>query len=133
MTAITRNNPPSVFNGAPHIYNHCVRVDNPRSLLFIAGQLSLDSEGNVVGPGNMEEQTRQCIRNIQTIMDAEGGTLQDIVSTVVYTTDLREFDRIVKARKEFFVANLPSSTIVEVNHLGRDAGLLIEIQATAAL
>jgi enamine deaminase RidA (YjgF/YER057c/UK114 family) len=54
------------------------------------------------------------------------------VALVVYTTDIRQFKEIVSARMEFFKDNLPTSTIVEVNHLA-DPGLLIEFQATAAL
>ena len=49
-----------------------------------------------------------------------------------HTTDMRAFKEIVAAREEFFVARLPTSTIVEVNHLA-DPGLMIEFQATAAL
>ena len=60
------------------------------------------------------------------------GTLDDVVSVVVYTTDMREFRNIVAARTEFFIDRLPTSTIVEVAHLA-DPGLLIEIQAIAAL
>ncbi len=80
----------------------------------------------------MAEQTRQCIRNMRTVLEAAGGTLDDIVSVVVYTTDMREFGNIVAARTEFFIDKLPTSTIVEVAHLA-DPGLLIEIQAIAAL
>ena len=80
----------------------------------------------------MAEQTRQCIRNMQTVLESAGGTLDDIVSIVVYTTDIRQFKEIVAARMEFFKNKLPTSTIVEVNHLA-DPGLLIEFQATAVL
>jgi enamine deaminase RidA (YjgF/YER057c/UK114 family) len=80
----------------------------------------------------MAEQTRQAIRNMQTVLEAAGGSLSDIVSIVVYTTDIRQFKEIVAARMEFFQDKLPTSTIVEVNHLA-DPGLLIEFQATAAL
>ena len=80
----------------------------------------------------MAEQTRQAIRNMRTVLEAAGGTLDDIVSIVVYTTDMREFKNIVAARMEFFKDKLPTSTIVEVNHLA-DPGLLIEFQAIAAL
>jgi 2-iminobutanoate/2-iminopropanoate deaminase len=107
-------------------------VDDPKSLIFLSGQLSRDADGNLVGAGDMAEQTRQCIRNMRSVLEAAGGTLDDIVSIVVYTTDMRRFNEIVDARREFFFARLPTSTIVEVNHLA-DPGLLIEFQATAAL
>jgi 2-iminobutanoate/2-iminopropanoate deaminase len=80
----------------------------------------------------MAEQARQAIRNLRTVLEAAGGSLEDIVSIVVYTTDMRRFKEIVEARMEFFNNKLPTSTIVEVNHLA-DPGLLIEFQAIAAL
>ncbi len=80
----------------------------------------------------MAEQTRQAIRNMDTVLKVAGGSLEDIVAMTVYTTDMREFKDIVEARMEFFKKNLPTSTIVEVNHLS-EPGLLIELQAIAAL
>lgn len=132
MSAITRGDPPGLANVRKAIYHHFIRVDNPKSLIFLSGQLSRDSSGQLVGAGDMAEQTRQCIRNMQTVLKEAGGTLDDIVSIVVYTTDIRQFKEIVQARTEFFIDKLPTSTIVEVNHLA-DPGLLIEFQATAAL
>jgi len=132
MTQITRGDPPELKNVRRNVYHHYIRVDNPKSLIFLAGQLSRDADGNLVGAGDMAEQTRQCIRNMRTVLEAAGGTLDDIVSIVVYTTDMREFRNIVAARTEFFFDKLPTSTIVEVNHLA-DPGLMIEFQAIAAL
>ncbi len=132
MTEITRGDPPGLRNVRRNVYHHFIRIDNPKSLIFLSGQLARDAAGNLVGPGDMAEQTRQCIRNMRTVLEAAGGSLEDIVSIVVYTTDIRQFKEIVAARTEFFVVNLPTSTIVEVNHLA-DPGLLIEFQAIAAL
>lgn len=132
MSRITRGDPPNLKNVRKTIYHHYIRVDEPKSLIFLSGQLARDAEGNLVGAGDMAEQTRQCIRNMRTVLEAAGGTLEDIVALVVYTTDIRQFKEIVAARQEFFVARLPTSTIVEVNHLA-DPGLMIEFQATAAL
>ncbi|OZI20308.1 hypothetical protein CAL26_22515 [Bordetella genomosp. 9] len=132
MSTITRGDPANLANVRRTVYHHYIRVDNPGSLIFLSGQLSRDAEGKLVGPGDMAEQTRQCIRNMRSVLEAAGGTLEDIVSIVVYTTDVRQFKEIVSARTEFFTTKLPTSTIVEVNHLA-DPGLLIEFQAIAAL
>lgn len=132
MTEVRRGDPPNLANVRSNIYHHYVRVDHPRSLIFLSGQLSRDGEGRLVGKGDMAEQTRQAIRNMRTVLEAAGGMLEDIVSIVVYTTDIREFKDIVAARMEFFQSKLPTSTIVEVNHLS-EPGLLIEFQAVAAL
>jgi len=132
MSTITRGNPKSLKNVRSNIYNHFIRIDNPKSLIFLSGQLSRDENGQLVGAGDMEEQTRQCIRNMETVLAEAGATLKDIVSLVVYTSDMREFKKIVSARMEFFKEDLPTSTIVEVNHFA-DPGLMIEFQAIAAL
>jgi 2-iminobutanoate/2-iminopropanoate deaminase len=132
MAEITRGDPANLRNVRANIYHHYIRVDNPGALIFLSGQLSRDEAGNLVGPGDMAEQTRQAIRNMRTVLEAAGGSLKDIVSIVVYTTDIRQFKEIVAARMEFFKDTLPTSTIVEVNHLA-DPGLLIELQAIAAL
>ena|SRR5687767_13578539 len=132
MAAIKRGNPASLKNVRASVYNHFVRVDNPGSLIFVSGQLARDGEGRPVGGASMLEQTRQCIRNIETVLQAAGASLSDIVWTTVYTVDIREFRQIVAAREEFFRDHLPTSTMVEVSHLS-EPGLLVEIQAIAAL
>ena len=129
---ITRGNPDGLKNLRATVYNHFVRVDQPKSMIFVSGQVSRDSEGQQVGIGSMLEQTRQCIRNIETCLKSAGGSLSDIVWTTVYTTDIREFRQIVAAREEFFKTNLPTSTMVEVVHLA-DPGLMVEIQVIAAI
>jgi len=130
--AIQRGNPPGLKNVRGTVYNHFVRVDQPKSLVFVSGQVSRDSEGQQVGVGSMLEQTRQCLRNVQTNLEAAGASLTDVVWTTVYTTDIREFKQIVAAREEFFKDNLPTSTMVEVAHLA-DPGLMVEITVIAAL
>ena len=132
MSKITRGDPPKLKNVRKGLYHHYVRVDDPGTMIFLSGQLARDADGKLVGTGDMAEQTRQCIRNMRTVLEAAGGTLDDIVAVTVYTTDIREFRNITAARQEFFIDKLPTSTIVEVNHLA-DPGLMIEIQAIAVL
>jgi 2-iminobutanoate/2-iminopropanoate deaminase len=129
---VTRGNPPGLKNVRATVYNHYVRVDQPKSLVFVSGQVSRDNDGNQIGQGSMLEQTRQCLRNVQKNLEAAGASLADVVWTTVYTTDIREFKQIVAAREEFFKTNLPTSTMVEVSHLA-DPGLLVEIAVIAAV
>jgi 2-iminobutanoate/2-iminopropanoate deaminase len=124
--AVTRGNPSGVEHHRASVYNHFVRVDNPTTLIFVSGQVSRDEHDRSYAIGDMREQTRQCIKNIERVLAEAGATLADIVSTTVYTTDIREFREIVAAREEFFVRDLPTSTMVEVTHLA-DPGLLVEI------
>lgn len=129
---ITRGNPENLKNVRASVYNHYVRVDNPNSLIFISGQLPRNNDGEAVGIGCMLEQTRQCIRNIEQVLHSAGAELGNVVSTKVYTTDIREFQKIIKARQEFFICDLPTSTMVEVSHL-TEPELMVEIEVIAAL
>lgn len=129
---IKRGNPPGMKNVRATVYNHYVRVDQPKSLIFVSGQVSRDDEGNVVGAGNMLVQAQQCLHNIEKSLTAAGASLSDVVWTTVYTTDMREFQKIITAREEFFKTNLPTSTMVEVNHFTQPE-LMVEIQAIAAI
>lgn len=129
--AIKRGDPPGMKNVRARVYSHFVRVDEPKSLIFVSAQLARDADGNMAGAGSMLEQTRQCLRNIESSLVAAGASLSDVVWTTVFTTDIREFRQIAVAREEFFKRDLPTSTMVEVNHLS-EPGLLVEIQAIAA-
>ena len=129
---IKRGNPPGLTNVRSTVYNHYVRVDQPKSMVFVSGQVSRDGEGKQVGVGSMLEQTRQCLRNIQANLEAAGASMSDVVWTTVYTTDIRQFKEVVAAREEFWKDNLPTSTMVEVSHLA-DPGLMVEITVIAAL
>lgn len=129
---IKRGNPPGMKNVRATVYNHYVRVDQPKSLIFVSGQVSRDDDGNIVGGSSMLEQTRQCLRNIEKCLEAAGASLSDVVWTTVFTSDMREFKEIISAREEFFKSNLPTSTMVEVNRFTQPE-LKVEIQAIAAV
>lgn len=130
--AIKRGNPPGMKNVRAAVYNHYVRVDQPKSLIFVSGQVSRDDDGNIVGGTSMLEQTRQCLRNIEKCLQAAGASLDDVVWTTVFTTDMRELQEIFAARQEFFKTNLPTSTMVEVRRFTQPE-LKVEIQAIAAI
>ena len=99
---IKRGNPPGMKNVRATVYNHYVRVDQPKSMIFVSGQVSRDDNGKQIGTGSMLEQTRQCLRNIEKSLVAAGASMSDVVWTTVFTTDMREFKQIVAAREEFF-------------------------------
>ena len=132
MVKITRGNPANLANVRSNIYNHFVKVENPKAFIFVSGQLSRDKEGQLSGIGDMAAQTRQAIKNIESVLETAGAKLTDIVQVVVYTTDMRLFKESCEARMEFFKDPLPTSTTVEVQHL-TDPLLMIEIQALAVI
>jgi 2-iminobutanoate/2-iminopropanoate deaminase len=132
MTTIERHNPDGVSKLRVSLYNHCVRVTNATTTLYLAGQLARDENGKTVGVGDIRAQTEQVIKNMQTILRAEGAELSNLVKLLVFVTDMRNFDAISEVRKRYFTSDLPTSTIVEVNHLSQP-DLLIEIEGVAVL
>jgi enamine deaminase RidA (YjgF/YER057c/UK114 family) len=116
-----------VVNG--HVlYSHVVAVEGKRTI-FIAGQLARDRHGNTVGKGDMRAQLRQVGENIKAALEAAGATLDDLVKTTTYVTDIEEYFKHVDVRMEYFRA-LPTSTTVEVRRLAH-ADFLVEVEAIA--
>lgn len=116
--------------GGHVLYSHVVVVEG-RKTIFISGQLARDPKGDVVAPGDMRAQMRQVGENIKAAVEAAGGTLNDIVKTNTYVTDIEEFFKHVDVRMEYFGA-LPTSTTVEVRKLAHP-DLVVEVEAIAVI
>ncbi|HZD25541.1 MAG TPA: RidA family protein [Alphaproteobacteria bacterium] len=104
----------------------------PGRVLHISGQVSTDEDWNIVGKGDMVAQTRQVLSNIRTILESAGGDMDDIVSVIVYVTDMQPLMDVHKVREEFFRKPYPASTLVQVSALVRPE-YLIEISAVAVI
>ncbi|MEE8290672.1 MAG: RidA family protein [Candidatus Tectomicrobia bacterium] len=113
------------------LYSHVVVVEGGGRTVFIAGQLARDRDGNVVGKGDMRAQIRQVGDNITAALAAAGATLDDLVKTTTYVTDIEEFFRHIDVRTAYFGA-LPTSTTVEVRRLAQP-DFLIEVDAIAVI
>jgi enamine deaminase RidA (YjgF/YER057c/UK114 family) len=101
--------------------------------VFIAGQVAQDEKGNVVGEGDIEAQARQVLLNLRTVVNACGGTMDDIVKITVYATDLAHRPAIAAARAAHFRSGfMPASTFVVVSSLA-DPRFLVEIEAVAMI
>ncbi len=111
------------------LYSHVV-VASGKKLIFIAGQVSRDREGNLVGKGDMGAQIRQVGRNLALGLAAAGVGLKDLVKTTTYVTDIDEFFKFPEVREEIFGQSLPTSTTVEVRRLSHP-DMLVEIEAMA--
>jgi 2-iminobutanoate/2-iminopropanoate deaminase len=116
--------------GGHVLYSHVVVVE-ARKTVFVSGQLARDAQGNVVGAGDMRAQIRQTGENIRAALAAAGATLNDVVKTNTYVTDIEEFFKHTDVRTEYFGA-LPTSTTVEVRKLAHP-DLMVEIEVIAVL
>ena len=111
-------------------YSHAIQAGNT---LYIAGQVAVDPEGNVVGVGDIEAQVAQVWQNLRSILGYAGGSLEDIVKITVYTTDIAHRPAIAAARDRMFpTGNYPASTFLVISSLARPE-LLVEIEAIAVL
>ena len=131
MTKSIGRNPDSVAAPLKPHYSNSVRVD-AGPLLFIAGQVAIDAEGNLVGKGDIRAQATQVLENIRNIVEANGGTMANIVQVTVYVRDISAFESVSDIRERYFPKDGPASAIVEVSALAWPE-LLIEIAAVAAL
>lgn len=114
----------------PWPYSHGVLAGGT---LYLAGQVALDEELRLIGPGDFAEQARQTWRNIQTVVEAAGGTLADIVRVTAYMADMSHLETLHEVRREFLGdGGFPAATVVEVQALGLP-GLMLEVEATAVI
>ncbi len=92
----------------------------------------MDAGGNVVGEGDVEAQTEKVLENVVTVLEAAGGSLDDVVKVTVFITDMGQYDRIHEVRRRFFREPYPASSMVEVSAL-IDPRLLVEVEAVAVI
>jgi 2-iminobutanoate/2-iminopropanoate deaminase len=98
--------------------------------IYVSGQIAYDSNGKLVGEGDMKAQTRQVFDNIKSILKSAGSGLKDIVKINTYITDGSKFMDMLAVRSEIFGNDPPASTAVVVAALAFPA-LLIEVEAIA--
>lgn len=118
-------NPPEL---APPVaaYSHGAEAGN---LVFVAGQVATDKEGNTVGCGDVAAQTRQVIANVEAVLKTAGCTLQDVVSTTVYVRDFDAYAEYNDAYIEAFGGHKPARATVQAGLVKGE--WLVEIQAIA--
>ena len=122
---IERINPAGMTQ--PTNYSHLVKYDN---LMFIAGQVALDGDGNVVGEGDMAAQFRQVLENLKTVLASEGADFSNIVKINIFTTNVDSLRENIAIRGEYFGDYAPASTLVQIDRLARPV-FLLEIEAIA--
>jgi enamine deaminase RidA (YjgF/YER057c/UK114 family) len=110
-------------------YSRAVRVGN---VIEVTGTIATDENSKLVGPDNAYLQTQHVLRKIEKILAQAGATLNDVVRTRMFVTDISRWEEYGKAHGEVFGKIKPCTTMVEVSKL-IEPGYLIEIEATAIL
>ena len=110
-------------------YSRAVRVG---SRIYLTGTTAIDEHGNIVGEEDAYAQTVQTIRNIERALKQAGATLENIVRTRMFVTDISRWREYGRAHREFFGDIRPCATMIQIQAL-IDPKMLIEIEAEAEL
>ena len=110
--------------GAVGPYSQATRTDQ---LVFTAGQIPLDPATGKMVDGDIQDQTRQSLKNLQAVLEAAGAGLESVMKTTVFLQDMGEFRLMNEIYAEFFPENPPARSAVEVAAL--PLGARVEIEA----
>jgi enamine deaminase RidA (YjgF/YER057c/UK114 family) len=110
-------------------YSRAVRIGN---IVEVAGTTAVDESGQVVGGDDPAAQTRFILQKIEKALHKAGATLDDVIRTRVFVTDISCWEAIGRAHGEFFHTIKPASSMIEIKAL-ISPELLVEIEATAVI
>ena len=97
---------------------------------FVAGQLPIDSDGNVLGSASVGDQTRAVLANVDAILRAAGSGLDRTVQITIYVTDIDHWPEVNEAYEAVMGDHKPARAVIPVQ--GLHHGVALEVQAIAA-
>ncbi|SDJ47174.1 RidA family protein [Natronorubrum texcoconense] len=110
-------------------YSRAVRAG---SQIHVAGTTATDDDGEVVAPGDPYRQTKRALEIVTDALEEAGGSLEDVVRTRIFVTDIDDWEAIGRAHGEVFGEIRPAASMVEVQRL-IDPDHLVEIEAVAVV
>ena len=116
----------------PPIYSQAVKVTGAQTILYIAGQVAYDADGNPAHRGDFKSQARAVLQAVKAQVEAGGGTMANVVKVNTYLTDIRHRADYGPIREEFFGKKMPAHTLVAVAALALPE-FLIEVEAVAVI
>lgn len=131
--AWTAINPDAVPPPIRNRYSHAARVEpQAGALLLVSGQMALDTDGAVIGPGDLERQSDVVFERLAAILADQGATFDEVVSIRTYLTDMSDLSGYVAARSRHLTGTPPTSTTVGVQRLVHPDAL-VEVDVVAVL
>ncbi len=112
--------------------SHYTDVVRAGPLVFVSGCVATDKDGRTIGGHDATAQARQVHENLKSCLAAAGATFADVCKVTVFLKNIADREKINVARREYFGAHRPASTLVEISRLVRD-DFLVEIEAIAVL
>jgi len=109
-------------------YSQAVRSGN---FLFCSGQIPLDPKSGQIVSGDIATQTRRVLDNVEAVLKAEGLTFENIVKTIIFLTDLGDFQTVNEIYGSYFKQQPPARSTVQVSALPKGAKVEIEVIAVA--
>lgn len=116
---------------APAPVGPYVQARKVGGLLFTSGQIALDPKTGAMIEGSVQDQTRQCLENLEAVLAAAHCRRESVVKATVFIKDMDDFKGINEVYGEFFGGHEPARSCVEVSRLPKDA--LVEIELIAEL
>ncbi|MEJ2437772.1 MAG: RidA family protein [Sulfurovaceae bacterium] len=106
-------------------YSQAIAVDG---VVYTSGQIAITPEG-VMLQGSVEEQTHQVLKNLSAVLGEAGSSLQDVIKTTIFLSDMSDFDRVNEVYTIYFKEHKPARSTVAVKSLPKNA--LVEIECIA--
>ena len=119
---------PEVPEPAPGTWSNCLVVNG---VAYVAGMIARGKDGKIVD-GDEYEQAKDIFAKIRNLVEAAGGTMADVVKVSIFVTDIRQREKVWRARREVFSGDFPASTLVQVAALA-EPSVKVEIEAIAHL
>jgi enamine deaminase RidA (YjgF/YER057c/UK114 family) len=118
------------------LYNHAISV-SPGQLLFIAGQVAIDENNQLIGEGDFNAQMEQVFKNLDCILESAGTSFENVVKFTTYLTRSQDLSAFYEKRAQIFAefysnGRYPTNTLVVIDQLAREEWL-VEVEAIAAI